>query len=225
MSCVQEHVLNRCKCYTALFPASKYKINWDETSFCHELSPNIDILYNRTSCMKKVIDDVLPKCYDECKPPCNEYRHHYTTSNIHWPMKNMHISFFNDVINGQPFEKEFEIYRHISSLISAYGNNTEAKKLLKETTLIEENFAKVSVHVANSNLVIIKDKPGMSLTDLAASLGGTLNLYSGISCILIVEVIDLLYRLIFTFPGSQEVKGEKELTTPSKDQTSMTTNI
>ena len=204
-SCIQEQVLSKCRCVTTAFPASKQKINWTETPFCQELVSDVKELQNKSICMKEVTDNVLSSCYSECQPECYHYRHLLTTANIMWPMNDMQLSFYNDVIKGKPFEKEFEIYANISKMASS-GNDKEAKRLLRETSLIRENFAKTSVFLGNKNLVIIEDRQAMSLTDLLASLGGTLNLYSGISFILIVEAIDLLYGLFFVCPDKKEVE-------------------
>ena len=89
------------------------------------------------------------------------------------------------------------------------GNSTEAKALLYQTRLIEDNFAKVSVFFTSTNVVAIEDKRSMSLTTLFAGLGGTLNLYSGISFIIIVELIDLFYRILFINYETPTMKKSK----------------
>ncbi len=164
--------------------------------------------------MDDVINNSLQGCYKSCKPPCNEFIHNVNAFDTTWPSKSQHIDFYRDMIRGKPFEDQFSIYGDISHL--AFSRNTSdvkhARRLLKQTTLIEDNFAKVSVYLSTTNIVVYRDKPTTTLTDLLASLGGTLNLYSGISCIIIVEIIDLLYGILFIHPNaSSEFKQTKNM--------------
>ena len=39
----------------------------------------------------------------------------------------------------------------------------------------------------------VRDIPKMSVTDLVSSLGGALNLWSGITAVVAVEILELLY--------------------------------
>ncbi len=119
------------------------------------------------------------------------------------------LDFYRQIIQGKPFENQFSIYPEISKLLSN-GNITEAKRLLKQTDLIEDNFAKISVYLTTANIVVIEDKPSTTLTDLFGGLGGTLNLYSGISFIILIELIDLLYNILFTNNERKVKKMDKE---------------
>ena len=72
------------------------------------------------------------------------------------------------------------------------GNVTEGNSMLQDTSLITDNFAKVSVYLSSADVVVTEDHVGVGIFDLLAKIGGTLNLYSGISCIVMVEIIDFL---------------------------------
>ena len=66
----------------------------------------------------------------------------------------------------------------------------------QDTSLIKDNFAKVLVYLSSVDVVVVEDHVGVRIFDLLAKIGGTLNLYSGISCIVMVEIIDFLYNII-----------------------------
>lgn len=207
--CIQNAVRKYCHCYPLAFPSYTEPNNWTDTPFCLSLQQDGATFFNRSTCMDMVINDSLQGCYKDCRPPCNEFRYNVHPFDTSWPSKAQHIDFYKDIIRGKPFEEQFSIYKDISALASS-DNLTDvkhAKKLLRETDLIEDNFAKVSVYLSTTNIVVYRDKPSTTLTDLLASLGGTLNLYSGISLIIIVEIIDLFYGILFIRPNaSQQVK-------------------
>ena len=197
--CIQEFVRYKCQCFPAAFKRYFEPPNWDEIPFCFSMDYGIENWMNMTSCLQDELNSIFEFCNSIYVPPCMELRISGDVSSSAWPIKGQQLAFYENVIKGQPFEEEFEIYSTISKLVSN-GNKTAAKKLLQQSTLIEENFAKISISLSADNVVILEDKPKMTLTDLFASLGGILNLYSGISFVLAIEVIDLLYKIIFDCP-------------------------
>ena len=207
--CVQNLVRDECQCYPASYPSYTQPNNWDEVPFCLSLKLDGGIFLNKSLCMTDVISINLDKCYKSCHPPCEEFRHSYNTYDTLWPSKMEQLDFYKQIIKGKPFEKQFSIYPEISKLVSN-GNMTEAKRLLKQTDLIEDNFAKISVYLTTTNIVVIEDKPSTTLTDLFGGLGGTLNLYSGISFIILIELIDLLYNILFTNTETKVKKMDRE---------------
>ena len=59
-------------------------------------------------------------------------------------------------------------------------------------------------YVAVDKIVTLKDVEKMSITALFSALGGILNLYSGISCVVIIEIFELMFLLIFRCNGPQK---------------------
>ncbi len=194
--CVQQLVRRECECYPASYPSYTGPNNWEKVPFCLSLKLDEDTFLNKSLCVTQVISANLHNCYKTCHPPCEEFRHDYNTHETLWPSKMEQLGFYTRIIQGKPFEDQFSIYSEISKL-HANGNVTEAKRLLKQTDLIEGNFAKISVYLTTTSIVVIEDKQSISLTALFGSLGGTLNLYSGISFIVVIELVDLFYNIFF----------------------------
>ena len=101
------------------------------------------------------------------------------------------MPFYHNYIKGSSNEQKFSIFEQIDKLIRE-GNVTEGNRMLQDTSLIKDNFAKVSVYLSSVDV-------GVRIFDLLAKIGGTLNLYSGISCIVMVEIIDFLYNIIWQY--------------------------
>ena len=48
----------------------------------------------------------------------------------------------------------------------------------------------------SSRLTVLEDKPALGLESLLGTMGGTLNLWIGISFVTVIEIIDMLLTLI-----------------------------
>ena len=66
---------------------------------------------------------------------------------------------------------------------------------LNNLMLIEDNFAMVSLLMKSQQVDILEDIPKYSWTSVMSSLGGILNLYSGITMIIALEILELIYYL------------------------------
>ena len=71
-------------------------------------------------------------------------------------------------------------------------NSTQLERLYY---LIKRNFAKVTVRFDFKEIVVYKEIPQFSFTSFIGALGGILNLYSGISFIIVVELADFLISM------------------------------
>ncbi len=66
------------------------------------------------------------------------------------------------------------------------------------------------MYLATNKIVTMKDQEKMSSTALFSALGGTLNLYSGISCVVIIEVAELLFLLLFSCKDKKKKKEKAD---------------
>ena len=193
------------------FTSTATYTNLSTSPFCLDLNESFGDVENRSACAIYVMQYAFVECTSHCHPPCREYTYSKDSFSAKWPRKSQQIPFYNEHIKGHKYENKYEMFEQIVHL-KEYGNLTEAYKLLQETTLIEDNFIKLSVYLSSLDLVTVSDHVEVSSYDLLAKIGGTLNLYSGISFILIVEFIDLFYNLLF----SNQRKGER-VDTKSQD--------
>ena len=59
-----------------------------------------------------------------------------------WPAKASQISFYDMMIRGRPYAQHFTKFEEIKAKMAA-NQHAKALSMLKETTLIEDNFAQV----------------------------------------------------------------------------------
>ena len=74
--------------------------------------------------------------------------------------------------------------------------NATATDLLEAERLIKRNFLTVNV-LTQETMLEYKDDPKLTETAFVSQLGGALNLWAGITVVVIVEVIEFLCELIF----------------------------
>ena len=194
------------------YGAFSTKVNLSETPFCLDLSGEYYDIANRTTCMQKVMATKYLECSEkECHSPCKEYKYDKKFYSAKWPRKSQQIPFYYKYIEGFSYESKFDIFRTISPL-QEEGNISEVNRLLHKSTIIEDNFLKLSVYLSSIDVVTVRDHVGVTPYDLLAKIGGILNLYSGISFILIVEVIDLIYNILFSFDEKNVTEDNKKST-------------
>ncbi len=108
-----------------------------------------------------------------------------------WPPISNQLSFYQTVVKHKEYANKFSVYEEILQ-IAKQGNESEAERLLKQTDIMSKNFLKFSFMFRPNKLAMLVDVEQITATDLVSSLGGVLNLYAGISLLVIVEIIDVL---------------------------------
>ena len=103
------------------------------------------------------------------------------------------IIMFQVYVKSQQFKEKYKEYEDISKIVQN-GRVSQAQQMLSQTTLLQDNFAKFEITL-DSGVQTIKEIKVLSIAGLFAQVGGVLNLYSGISMLVFVEVVDLLVKL------------------------------
>ena len=61
---------------------------------------------------------------------------------------------------------------------------------------IEENFLQILITDKQKTILVLEDVQKMSAMSFVALLGGTLNLYSGLTIVVLVEILEAIIRLV-----------------------------
>lgn len=79
---------------------------------------------------------------------------------------------------------------------------------LEALKLIEQNFVQVTVKMNRKRVELVTYVPTMCWDSLASGLGGSLNLWIGISILTAAEVIELLYSLLQIILNHKQTNGQ-----------------
>ncbi|BFZ08249.1 hypothetical protein BsWGS_11288 [Bradybaena similaris] len=102
-----------------------------------------------------------------------------------------------------------QLARNDSNMDTIRSNNysLSEKEMAKEASdLIRQNMLRLNIYLEDLSVVEYRQLPAYGLADLFADIGGTLGLWMGISVLTIMELIELIIRLI-----SLLFNSEKEL--------------
>ena len=116
----------------------------------------------------------------------------------------------NDVIKRwRNFKETYEPIRELA----AAGNATqEVVDLLLATPLVEHNFVKLSIKFGDQSFLAYESQAAMNVNNLLSSLGGILNLYAGITAVLVFELIELCGHLVISWRNKRQEKERQRVT-------------
>ena len=91
---------------------------------------------------------------------------------------------------------------------------SEKEKAERASNLIRQNLLRLNIYLEDLSVVEYRQLPAYGLADLFADIGGTLGLWMGISVLTIMELMELIIRLLFLLFNSETVppmfQGEDE---------------
>ncbi len=139
---------------------------------------------------------------NECNCPlsCKETIYKHTMTQSPWPQLSYHLPLYTDYIRQTEFADYFSEY--YEPLVDSPDADYLIYEELKKTDLISRNFIQVHVKMDSDLLVKYVEKEALSWESFVGGLGGLLNLWTGISFFAILEIVELVYRLVW--PSEQD---------------------
>lgn len=206
--CRQKQLVTACGCvdHNALFTDDE--LHRSNSTFCYnvtrDLEPDADGAFDRAEvdrlvwsvkCMQGFKADLKPcACHQRCRSTDYETR----VTAVKWPKPASHLKFYEMFIRNQSrYGDQFAAYESILAE-QEKGNVTVERSLesVRRLHLIEDNFLQVYVRFDQQSVRVVQEVPAISWDTLASNLGGSLNLWLGISVPTIAEIIELVYALI-----------------------------
>ena len=109
-------------------------------------------------------------------------------THISWPAGQLR-AFYEEFIANRSHAS------HYSSLLDPHINNSTE---LQMKSLISQNFAGLQMYVDKATFLEFYDRPQLPLIGFISQLGGALNLWAGITVVVVIELVELGYDLIVT---------------------------
>ena len=211
LSLLQNKIFGSCGCiYSHYFVLPNTDLPMTDIPSCLSLKMGVDVYMNRSNCMKQILMDDNLRSFNECPELCEEVFVSNSISHTKWPPLSIQLNFYQHVIKPGPHAPKFLIYEDILKQVNS-GNHTLAETMLKQTTLIEDNFVLLEYDSLSTKFLITENVAQVTIHDLLSQLGGVLNLYAGISMVLTVELIDLILSCLYHwFDNTGEVKFSSE---------------
>ncbi|XP_023716562.1 amiloride-sensitive sodium channel subunit beta-like isoform X1 [Cryptotermes secundus] len=118
-----------------------------------------------------------------CNMDCREISYETKISTAMWPTDN----YWCNLASKYSLIEECEIADH------EYGGRSHHQDKLK----IQNNLLKIDVYFENLRVKSVEQSPTYKVQTFVGSLGGALSLYLGITLLMLVEVMEALFRLIY----------------------------
>ena len=198
-ACVEDRVAQKCHCRDGTLPA----ILWYELAhlpFCGDAHADLDVLLQRLNCAHRVRKMDTVSCHQSCDDPCNEATYDATASHMEWPDASDVNYFYDTYIKGAPVEELFGTIHELTGG-DCERLNQSCSHFDHVTEKIKSSFVVIRSHLFNHRYITIGSAPAITSTSLISEIGGALNLWSGISLVVIVEVLEVVLRLIFPAPS------------------------
>ena len=111
----------------------------------------------------------------------------FQSSQAAWPAHTIHQNFYDLYIANRSYEKHYRVLFENSN--DSHGNRELFDKVTK-------HFLVVEMYMERLAALDIKDKPKFTPTSLMSHLGGALNLWAGITVVVLIEAIELCYEVL-----------------------------
>ena len=111
----------------------------------------------------------------------------FQLSQTAWPSHTIHQNFYDMYIANRSYESQYR------ALFERANDSFRRKELYAKVT---KHFLAVHVYWENIAAFEMQDKPQLTLTSFTSQLGGALNLWAGITVVVIIELIELCYEVV-----------------------------
>lgn len=211
--CRQQQRIDHCRCLdnNDLFTAAH--LEQTNSTFCsnftgikdgtrESIAKHVELLY----CIFNFTQDES-KC--DCPTRCTDTDYEVTVSSSQWPDPLYQLSFYKQYIqNNTRYGAKFSAYEDILRS-SANGTGEDTLRQIKSLRLIEDNFVRVTIMFSMETYQVLTDTGAITWDTLVANLGGTFNLWLGISVSTVAEIIELLYSILIAACRKRKIECQK----------------
>ena len=185
----------------------------EEYPYCANASLSLEDLVRFEGCLFDRSVDIMAHCRQDCQTACHWRDFDQQVSSANWPLKAFHDAFYDRYVTNGTLKSRF-----VKSEESLSKNNTgcnsqcDMDDKIRKANLIQSNFLKLSTHIHNFRVGRMEDTPKYNIASLMSQLGGLLNLWSGITVYLFVELLELGIRLAIAWfgRGTRKVKVQEQ---------------
>ncbi len=209
-ACHQSEFATECGCLDVreqVMPSVLQKYD-----FCGKWRSNMSETIERVGCR----EHFTPQRPCDCHLACSERLYKYDSGSSPWPAESYQLHFYDKYIAGKTYEQHFAVYKNLSlkaRKARIYKNYTEEfmreiHEQLKATDIMARNFAQLNVYFDKLMVTMLDYEESISVATLLSNVGGSLNLWIGITFCTIIELIDLLYRILCHNHGNKEISSQ-----------------
>ena len=158
------------------------------------IEPHVRSCWNETSFgfaeIAQTFESSLHLAHSTCLRLCEDVSYPQQITSFPWITVDEVPIFYEEHIKGKSYEDKFLNFTEVKKV-----NDMNSYQLEKLHELIKRNFAKVTIKLDLREIVVFKEIAQFSFTSFIGALGGILNLYSGISFLIVIELADFFINM------------------------------
>ena len=181
--CLQRGFLRNCNC-TSLTLLGESPVSG--TPCLSVELPQADLLRNQR-CSSRVKKSLTKEC-SYCKHACSEVKYKTLVSYTKWPLPQQYTSLYHRVIKSKPYSDKFRIL-----------SQTNSSRLHDARHLVEDNFVKINFILDSTHYYELKEVPKYTLFSFLGTLGGAFNLWTGITVVVVIEILETIINIVYGF--------------------------
>ena len=188
--CIEAFVKDKCKCPDSPFLSQLNKMDNDKLNYCHSLHQSQSQLLTNHKCVQSQSTSIWISCFKTCQIRCITVR--YTTDSTYskWPLPGQYDSFYDQIISTRLFAKTFD---HMFM-----RNNTMGQIQSIKGKIIANYFVHIEFNLNFNKYLQYEEVPKYTVFSLIGTLGGGLNLWSGITVLVFIEMAETLIKILRT---------------------------
>ena len=106
-----------------------------------------------------------------------------------WPSGHLK-SFYRKIIANRPYAT------HYRALVDDSDTNFTDLGQLKAERLVRQHFLKLQLLMDRNTIMEYTDQPQLSFIGYLSQLGGALNFWAGITVVVVIEMVEVLFELV-----------------------------
>ncbi len=176
-ACVEYEIVKKCQCHD-VGQYGTLRSMFRNISMCGVTDEGRQTLLERMKCVQDLRNALRKRCLAQCVSPCQETRLSHQVSYLELLPQEV----IKSLVLTNRTVPDVSTEKHLSSLVP-----TEK--------IDPANVAWVIVKRESDSFFLIQDQIGITFYDLLSKLGGTFNLWSGITMFVFVELLDFFCRI------------------------------
>ncbi len=200
--CLQKKIKETCGCLDSMSLGLMHYHSSRALPFCTSIALSQDEILTKSKCVEAIRNPTLMECMNNCSLECSKVLYHTKVSQATWPHRPLQNTFYNHFIKGRPYEKRFaKVEWNVS-------NSPMSNEEMYQISNIQDNFLKLTIYLSDNKYINLKDSPKMNRSNLISQLGGALNIWSGLTMMVFIELIELFIRIVA--PGAVQPSRYQE---------------
>ncbi|KAL3853649.1 hypothetical protein ACJMK2_017179 [Sinanodonta woodiana] len=225
--CKQTIVVKLCGCKSAALPTpqglEKFRYcgtvdNWKTRKFVLGEKVKLPYLICEEDILENVANDRSYEQTCRCFQPCSEMSYQKSISLSYWPLEFYQLNalqeFYKDKEPPNFMKAALEMMSNISfkyDELRTKGiperelvlSQNEKANLTRASDIIRQNLLRLNIYLEDLSVLEFIQMPAYGLADLFADIGGTLGLWMGISVLTIMELVELIIRLVLLLANTE----------------------